>query len=213
MIAYKLFRVRKNGTLGSLFINRKAVLEPGVWLEAETYPTRGYALATGWHCCTRPGAPHLSTNGRQWWLVEIEDVASRLRPASQGGMWYVARKMRILERVEEMGRKSKEKGKRGEREAAKAIEDFLGIGARRGVQYTGSADSPDVEIALPNIHVEVKRTETLSLYPAVEQATQDGGEKIPLVLHRRNHKDWLAIVPLSRLMELAVTLYLTRADN
>ncbi len=112
-----------------------------------------------------------------------------------------------------MGRKSKDKGKRGEREAAKAIKEHLGIEARRGVQYSGSPDSPDVEIALPNIHVEVKRCEALSLYQAVEQATQDADEKIPLVLHRRNHKPWLAVVPLDRLMELAVTLFLTKADN
>lgn len=29
MIAYKLFRLRKDGTLGSLFVNRRAVLPPG----------------------------------------------------------------------------------------------------------------------------------------------------------------------------------------
>ena len=112
-----------------------------------------------------------------------------------------------------MGRKSKDKGKRGEREAAKAIKEHLGIGARRGVQHSGSTDSPDVEIAIPNIHVEVKRCEALSLYQAVEQATQDADGKIPLVLHRRNHKPWLAVVPLDRLMELAVTLFLTKADD
>lgn len=112
-----------------------------------------------------------------------------------------------------MGSKSRNKGKRGEREAATAISRHLGVPARRGVQYSGSPDSPDVEIALPNIHVEVKRCEALSLYQAVEQATQDADEKIPLVLHRRNHKPWLAVVPLDRLMELAVTLFLTKADD
>lgn len=34
MITYKLFRQRKDGTLGSLFINRKARLPEGVWLQA-----------------------------------------------------------------------------------------------------------------------------------------------------------------------------------
>jgi hypothetical protein len=39
--------------------------------------------------------------------------------------------------------------------------------------------------------------EALSLYPAMEQAIRDADEgKIPVVAHRRNHKEWLVIMRL-----------------
>lgn len=110
-----------------------------------------------------------------------------------------------------MGRMSKRKGATGEREAAKAITEHLGIDAIRGRQYHGGEDAPDVRIGLPGVHVEVKRCEALSVYRAVEQSKSDAGESVPIVLHRRNHREWLAIVPLDRLMELAEKLYLARA--
>ncbi len=97
MIAYKLFRKRKDGTLGSLFINRRAVLPVGKWLIAETHPTSKFAVRHGWHCLAKPNAPHLSKRGRVWAKVEIEDYQTIQRPASQGGQWYLAGIMRILE--------------------------------------------------------------------------------------------------------------------
>ena len=53
---------------------------------------------------------------------------------------------------------SLEKGKRGEREAAKAMAEHLGCVAKRGVQYQGGVDSPDVVHNIAGLHVEVKRT-------------------------------------------------------
>jgi hypothetical protein len=43
-----------------------------------------------------------------------------------------------------MGRMSRQKGKRGEREAAAELGQLLGVDARRGVQYQGGPESPDV---------------------------------------------------------------------
>jgi len=43
MIGYKLFRVRRDGSLGSLFINRRVSLPPATWLIAESHPTKGLA--------------------------------------------------------------------------------------------------------------------------------------------------------------------------
>lgn len=98
---------------------------------------------------------------------------------------------------------SNRKGKVGEREAAAALTEDLGLEARRGVQYSGSPDSPDVVHSLPGVHFEVKRTERISVYDAMGQATEDAGGSVPVVLHRRNRGEWLAIVPLKRLKELA----------
>jgi hypothetical protein len=54
---------------------------------------------------------------------------------------------------------SRNKGKRGELEAAKFLASE-GFPARRGQQFSGGTDSPDVLCeALPRIHFEVKRTE------------------------------------------------------
>jgi hypothetical protein len=50
-IAYKLFRVRKDGTLGPLFINRPQRVPVGKALVAEDHPTKGFAFRPGWHVC------------------------------------------------------------------------------------------------------------------------------------------------------------------
>ncbi len=112
-----------------------------------------------------------------------------------------------------MGRRSKDKGARGEREAAKELSRLFGCEARRGRQYSGGDDSPDVMHSIEKVHIEVKRRETLRLYPAVEQAASDAGDRLPVVLHRQNNKPWLAIVRLDDLPEVAVQLYLTLMEN
>jgi hypothetical protein len=79
---------------------------------------------------------------------------------------------------------SRNKGKRGELEAAKFLASE-GFPARRGQQFSGGTDSPDVVCeALPGIHFEVKRTEKGNPYDWVAQAERDAGHKIPVVLHR-----------------------------
>ena len=100
MIAYKLLRKRKNGTLGPLFINRKQVIPVGKWLQAENHPTKGYAVRPGWHATSKPEAPHLSMRGRVWTKVEITDYKKLVRPQNQGGVWLLAQQMKVLERVE-----------------------------------------------------------------------------------------------------------------
>ncbi|AWN17751.1 hypothetical protein SALB1_3559 [Salinisphaera sp. LB1] len=55
---------------------------------------------------------------------------------------------------------------------------------------------------LPGIHWEAKRTERLRLYEAVEQAGHDAGDKLPVVAHKANHREWLAVLPLSDLLAI-----------
>ena len=97
MLVYKLMRKRKNGTLGSLFINKKAVIPIGEWLEAHDYPTKGYMRRFGWHCTFQPIAPHLSPKNRVWVKCEVEDYETYARPESQGGTWVLAKKMKVIE--------------------------------------------------------------------------------------------------------------------
>lgn len=97
MIAYKLCRLKKNGEITPLFINKKKNLPLNVWLEAESHPTKGYKLRPYWHCCSKPVAPHLSEKGRVWVKLEIKNYEEFKRPNNQGGMWYLANEIKILE--------------------------------------------------------------------------------------------------------------------
>lgn len=109
---------------------------------------------------------------------------------------------------------SRAKGARGERQWRDELR-ANGYRARRGQQFSGSAESPDVVCDdLPWAHFEVKAVERLNIHDAMEQAQRDcgvetetshltpalspkGGEgdaarrKVPLVAHRRNFRPWL----------------------
>lgn len=96
------------------------------------------------------------------------------------------------------------KGKIGEREFAEVLRDAGFIDARRGQQFSGSPDSPDVVCAaLPGVHFEVKRTQAGNPYVWLAQAIADAGDlKTPVVAHRRNRKDWIAVMRMSDLLPL-----------
>jgi hypothetical protein len=96
MRGFKLFRKRRDGSYGPLFINARLRLEPGVIYPAEEHRTPGYAFRPGWHICRKPEAPHLSTRGRVWCEVEFEHRATLNRPAAQGGIWYLGSTLKIL---------------------------------------------------------------------------------------------------------------------
>lgn len=85
---------------------------------------------------------------------------------------------------------SRDKGKRGEREFSHLLKD-LGFEARRGQQFSGSPDSPDVVTNIEGIHFEVKRVEKLNIQNAMDQAEIDAGEQIPIVAHRKNRSPWM----------------------
>lgn len=91
-----------------------------------------------------------------------------------------------------MGKASRDKGKRGEREWAAFCRE-QGYDCRRTAQYCGkTGDAADV-VGLPGIHQEVKRVERLNIEEAVLQAARDAfkGGGIPVVAHRKNNAEWL----------------------
>jgi len=93
-----------------------------------------------------------------------------------------------------MGAKSRDKGKRGELEVAALVRKH-GFKARRGQQFSGGPGSPDVVHSIPGVHLEVKRTEKLSLYDALDQAAAESDTMaMAVVLHRRSRKRWVAIL-------------------
>ena len=87
---------------------------------------------------------------------------------------------------------SRAKGKRGELQLAHKLTE-LGYPARRGVQFKGGTDSPDVVCeALKDWHIECKLTKTCQMFsPAqmiawADQALGDAGGKRPVIIHRWN---------------------------
>lgn len=66
-------------------------------MDAEDHPTKGYAHRFGWHVMPFPVAPHLSEKQRVWVEVEIEDFEIFERPECQGGVWYLAKRMKITQ--------------------------------------------------------------------------------------------------------------------
>ena len=96
---------------------------------------------------------------------------------------------------------SKDKGARGERELANKLKEY-GFDCRRGQQFCGSNGDADV-VGLDGVHIEVKRTERLSLYDALAQAKHDArGGEMPVVMHRKNNCEWVVIQPLGDWIEL-----------
>jgi Holliday junction resolvase len=110
---------------------------------------------------------------------------------------------------------SRNKGKVGEREFAALLREH-GFDARRGQQFSGGADSPDVvSDALAWLHFEIKRVQHLNLTDACVQAEGDlaklgtnaaGAAKIKklawVVAHRRNHAPWLITMRAEFFFEL-----------
>jgi len=89
---------------------------------------------------------------------------------------------------------SRAKGCRGEREWRDQLRE-AGFEARRGQQFSGGNESPDVVCPdLPTIHWEVKRVEAGNPYNWYDQAFTDAAGKIPVVAHKRNGRKWLVIL-------------------
>lgn len=90
---------------------------------------------------------------------------------------------------------SRAKGAAGEREWRDQLRQE-GFTARRGQQFAGGPDSPDVICEeLSNLHMEVKRVQNLNLDKACEQAERDSRGKRWIVAHRKNNKPWKVTMP------------------
>ena len=99
MKAYKLFKKRKDGSLGSLFVDAGRKLPTGEWMPAFNHKPKKLKERPGWHALKKPYAPHLSERGRVWCLVEVKDFKEIKRPESQGGCWLLADSLRIIKEL------------------------------------------------------------------------------------------------------------------
>jgi Holliday junction resolvase len=105
-----------------------------------------------------------------------------------------------------MGKPSREKGKRGERELAAKLRAMFQCDVRRGVQYRGGPDSPDV-VGLEGVHIECKRKERLNVFGALCQAAEEAPDDAkPIVCHRASRQPWLVTLALEDLPAVIVLL-------
>jgi len=96
---------------------------------------------------------------------------------------------------------SRAKGARYERELARYL-DENGFPARRGQQFAGGSDSPDVVSEEFPFHIEAKFVEALNLYKAMTQSLRDAGDKPPCVIHRKKNSESMFTCRLSDLVAL-----------
>lgn len=105
-----------------------------------------------------------------------------------------------------MGKMSKEKGARFERELASLLRAEGFQDAERTAQHSGkNGGEPDVK-GVPGIHIEAKHVERMQLYDWMEQAVRDckdkGSGDLPAVFHRQNYKDVLVTMRFEDFMKI-----------
>lgn len=117
-------------------------------------------------------------------------------------VWYLS----PVQSYKQMSKMQQRKGKSGELELLHLLHDRGYPVYRNDQRYVGGMENPDICLRMngQEFHCEVKRTEKLRLYAAMNQAIKDSnGKRPPLVLHRRNRGEWLAIMRLDDFLNLS----------
>jgi len=105
-----------------------------------------------------------------------------------------------------MGKLSREKGKRGEREVVDLLKKY-GFEARRGQQFKGTKDSPDIIHNMAGVFIEVKLRQAFNLHATIEQAGEEAGDDDPVVFHRKDGKPWLVTLNAGDFLKMMEELY------
>ena len=99
---------------------------------------------------------------------------------------------------------SRAKGARGERELANTLKELFGWNARRTAQFCGNAGDSDVVIEeLPDVFVECKLVENLSIVPTMRKAIEQCKGKLPIICHRKKNTQFLVTLQLSDLVAIS----------
>ena len=103
-----------------------------------------------------------------------------------------------------IGKRSRRRGADGERELARILRTY-GFDTRRGQQFKGGGDSPDV-MGLPGVHIECKRVQSLNIEKAMVQSRTDaeGTDDVPVVMHRRDREKWKVTMDLDEFMKMYI---------
>jgi hypothetical protein len=96
-----------------------------------------------------------------------------------------------------IGKRSRNKGARGEREAAERLATLFGWQAKRAQQHSGTETTADVLVSdTPGLWFEVKRVNRLNVPKAMAIATDQSGRKCPVLMHRIDQGEWLLTINL-----------------
>ncbi len=101
-----------------------------------------------------------------------------------------------------MGKKSQSKGRSGELELCRILQDY-GYPVEPGHALNYGTE-PDIK-GLLGVHIECKRAEQLRLHDWMEQSRHDAEkfqDGLPAVFHRRNREGWLVTMPLDAWLTL-----------
>lgn len=99
------------------------------------------------------------------------------------------------------GKRSRDRGKRGELELVHILRDDYGYTVRRGYVFHGESDL----VGLEGIHVECKYVEKLNIHKAMGQAVAEADKRkdgLPTVFFRRNGGEWLVCQKLTDWIDL-----------
>ena len=104
----------------------------------------------------------------------------------------------VPQELKRMAINSRNKGKRGELEAADEWNRLVPKAhARRSQQHSGTESASDlISPGTPHLWLEVKRVQALNLTAVMEKSREQCGELCPVVLHRKNDAEWLVTFPL-----------------
>lgn len=95
-----------------------------------------------------------------------------------------------------MGKSSQKKGRTGELELARLLQDHgYPVEPGQAVSFGKTADL----VGLPGIHIECKRVERLNVQEAMAQAERDSEkfqDGVPALFHRCNRCPWLVTMRL-----------------
>lgn len=104
-----------------------------------------------------------------------------------------------------LGKRSRDKGKRGEREVAKIFQES-GFHARRSVQYNGRPGTTADVVGVPGLHLEVKLVEKERIREWYRQAKRDAtaspDKETPVVVHRKSREPWLVTMSLEDFIKI-----------
>ena len=108
-----------------------------------------------------------------------------------------------LQRKPMTSKGSRTKGGVGEREVVALLQEAGFKDARRNFM-SGGQGGGDI-IGVPDVHIEVKRQETVKIWDWIGQAEEDCRQTdMPVVAFRRSRSNWYGVLPLEDLIGLLV---------
>ena len=104
----------------------------------------------------------------------------------------------------QLGKYSKAKGARYERDLANKFKVVGFKDARRSVQYNGKQVEGQADIVgVPGLHIESKAVERLNIDQAYFQAYKDADAKvIPIVAYKKQKKSWKVVLDLDDFLKI-----------